>query len=408
MGSDDAGRIAGAGRACLGIIGAGQLGMLLCHAARRLGVRTVVLTPDAAAPGVHVADAALVAATDDADALEQLIASATVITFEFEDVPDTVLARLQAAVDAGRVRVYPEVSVLARLKDKGLQKTWLAETSLPTLPYVLAEPDIDAAALRAGPVTPPLVQKARRGGYDGKGVQILRGDADLARLWPVPSVVEVAVEGCREVGVVIARDGAGELRAYPPVEMDFDPEWNSVYHVATPVALPPDIAARCASVARDAVDALGSRGIFAVELFVTDDQQVFINEISPRVHNSGHLTIEAYGCDQFEQHVRAVIGLPLAAVTPRAPAAVMLNLLYEDDMAPAAAPRPYSAVLAEKPLTVLHWYGKTELRRGRKMGHITALGDTVAAATASAEDGLTRLRRGQLGQIITYSRAGES
>ena len=394
-----------AGAKRLGIIGGGQLGMLLCQAARKLDLHTVVLTPDATAPAVHEADTALVAAYDDPRTLAEFIDQCDVITFEFEAVPDATLEQLAAAVEGRDVEVHPEIDTLRLLKDKGTQKCWLEEKGLPTLPFKLLDPDTTADSLLSGELQLPLVQKTRSGGYDGKGVQLLPTRESLESLWPVASLVEPLLKDCIEVGVVIASNGSGTLRAYPPVSMEFDPEFNAVLTVTSPAQVDADVQARCADIANDAVAALGSAGVFAVELFVTTDEEIFINEISPRVHNSGHLTIEGFKHDQFEQHARAVTGMPLAPIIPRAPAAVMLNLLYRDSMAPAMAPKPYSAELDDRARTCLHWYGKREAVRGRKMGHITALGISAAVAAERTAAGLQRLEAGDLGDLPELNRA---
>ncbi|MCB1842532.1 MAG: ATP-grasp domain-containing protein [Halioglobus sp.] len=378
----------------LGIIGSGQLGMLLCDAARALDIRTMVLSDDPAAPAIYSADAVLVASMQDPRALASMLQQCDTITFEFEAVPDTTLERLSRAVARGSVSVHPAVATLQRLKDKGLQKTWLRESQLPTLPFTLTDADTAADELRAGAIQPPLVQKTRQGGYDGKGVQILLEDADLAKLWPVPGLIEPALIGCTEVAVVVARDTLGTTLAYPPVSMAFDDRLNAVSTVTYPAEVAPDIRAACTGIAERAVNALAAAGVFAVELFVTASGDIFINEISPRVHNAGHLTLTAFEHDQFEQHVRAVMGLPLAPIKPLAPAAVMLNLLYDDSMAPAHTGEPYNMEL--EPQVMLHWYGKQEARDGRKMGHITALGDSPTAALALAHAGLARIRSGEL------------
>ncbi len=396
-------KTAGSASRWLGIIGSGQLGMLLCEAARELGVRTMVLSDDPAAPAIYSADAVLLASMTDPRALADLIQQCAIITFEFEAVPDSTLEYLARAVSRSAISVHPGVATLALLKDKGRQKTWLAESGLPTLPFILTEPDTTAETLLAGPITTPLVQKARQGGYDGKGVQILLQDEDLSQLWPVPGLVEPALLGCTEVAVVVARDTQGNLRAFPPVSMAFDETLNAVSTVTYPAGVAPDTRAACTDIAERAVGALEAVGVFAVELFVSASGDIFINEISPRVHNAGHLTLSGFQHNQFEQHVRAVMGLPLAPIKPLADAAVMLNLLYDDSMAPAHRGQPYSMQLESQ--TVLCWYGKAEARSGRKMGHITALGESPAAALALAHAGLERIRRGELSPTSEQARA---
>ena len=375
----------------VGIIGGGQLGMLLCQAARRLDIHTTVLTDDPTGPAVHTADELLVAGLDDQQAVLELISKSEVITFELEAIPDVTLDTLQQATQRGQVAVNPSVATLARLKDKGLQKTWLSESGLPTLPFVLADETVTAGELQNGEITTPLVQKARQGGYDGKGVQILREQDDLSKLWPVPSVIEPALHNAIEVAVVVVRDTCGNIDAYPPVTMLFDPALNAVSTVTSPGELDSGTQERCHTIACDAVTALGAVGVFAVELFLTEQGELYINEISPRVHNSGHLTIDAFEHDQFEQHIRAITGHPLAPISPQAPAAVMLNLLYDDSQAAAHTGAPYAVALDEQEHTTLHWYGKPDARPGRKMGHITALGRSPEIALERARDGLAYL-----------------
>jgi 5-(carboxyamino)imidazole ribonucleotide synthase len=347
---------------------------------------------------MHTTDALVTAAYDDTAAIATLIEQCDVITFEFEAVPDVTLAQLQSAALAGDVRVYPSTDVMTLIKDKGRQKTWLSEQGLPTLPFVLLDKDEGVAAIKAAGLSAPVVQKTCQGGYDGRGVQVLVDDHALAALWPVESVIEPALDlqQCIEVAVVIAQDADGTQIAYPPVSMDFDPVLNSVKTVVLPARVAEDIQDQCFAVAKRAVASLGSVGVFAVEMFVTPEKAVYINEISPRVHNSGHLTMDAFDHCQFEQHLRAICGLPLAPIKPRSSAGAMLNLLYEDAMAPAQHNRPYSVTLAEQGPVVLHWYGKEEARSGRKMGHINALADNAASALLYTEVGLAKLIRGEL------------
>ncbi|EED36943.1 phosphoribosylaminoimidazole carboxylase atpase subunit [Luminiphilus syltensis NOR5-1B] len=376
----------------LGIIGGGQLGLFLCQRAASLGVTTAVLSPESDCPASHVADLMIAAPMDDGAAVEQLIEASDVITFELEAVPDSTLQQIRDAQEQGRVRSNPDVDLLALIKDKGSQKIWLQQSGLATLPFVMLDADAVAATVLASGIELPLVQKARRGGYDGKGVQILRDQSDLDGLWPVPSYIEPAHTGVTEVAVVIARDTEGRLVSYPPALMDFNSEFNSVETIEYPASLPDTVLRQCADLALEAITALAGVGVFAVELFITEDQQIVINEISPRVHNSGHLTMDGFTHDQFEQHVRAVMGMPLAEPTAVANATVMFNLLYNDRYQNALAPTPYAASLGAG--SVLHWYGKTTPAPGRKMGHLNATGDTLAAAQLSIESALRTLAQG--------------
>ncbi|MEE4173705.1 MAG: ATP-grasp domain-containing protein [Xanthomonadales bacterium] len=366
----------------LGIMGGGQLGMFLCQSARRLGLASVVHEASPAGSALPYADETIVAGLDDPAAIQRLIEASDVVTFELEAIPDESLEQLRAAEAEGKITVHPSIDTLSRFKDKGVQKRWLQAEGLPTLPALTVEHGAIPGELLDGRWPLPVVQKAHRGGYDGKGVQLLRARDDLDRLWDVPSYLEPALDPCRELSVVVARDAAGELAAFPPVSMTFDPRYNAVFSVSSPALAPDTLVREADRIAREAVARLDTPGVFAVELFVDPDDHVTINEISPRVHNSGHLTIEAFQHSQFDQHVRAVMGLPLAPIVPRAPAAEMFNLLYDEGFRSACPSRPGSS---ERGNAVVHWYGKSTGQAGRKMGHITATGPDAVAVQAAAE-----------------------
>ncbi|GHD25124.1 5-(carboxyamino)imidazole ribonucleotide synthase [Halioglobus pacificus] len=379
----------------VGILGGGQLGMLLCLRARQLGIETTVLMDDAESPAAATADNTIIAPMDSLEAVARLINCSDVITFEFEAVNDSVLDAIDAAEARNEVMANPSPAVMRLLKDKGLQKSWLRDEALSTLPFEMLEAGTTLDDLLARPgVAIPFVQKARQGGYDGKGVQIIHNEEEAKNLWPVPSIVEPALIDCVEASVVVVRGTAGDMAAYPAVTMAFEPSLNAVATVISPGEISDTIAAACRELACRAVDALGSAGVFAVELFCTETGEVFINEISPRVHNSGHLTMDGFEHDQFEQHLLAITGRPLAPVTPTAPATVMLNLLYRDDQAPAHTGYVYSAALNDVGSAALHWYGKKDAKPGRKMGHINATGPKTSTALTNAQAALQHVRDG--------------
>lgn len=386
----------------LGIMGGGQLGMLLCEAARSLGITTAVLEPNPAGSALGFADQPIVAALDDLKAVRSLIEASDVITFELEAIPDASLDLLREAEDAGRIAVRPSIETLERFKDKGVQKTWLADEALPTLPSLAVKGGRCPPELEDGRWSLPVVQKAHRGGYDGKGVQLLRTAEDLARLWDVPSYLEPALDPVRELSVVVCRDINGALGHYPPVSMTFDDRYNAVHSVTSPAEADPALVAEAQRVALDAVARLDTPGVFAVELFVDANDAVTINEISPRVHNSGHLTLEAFDRSQFTLHVAAVMGFPVEAPRPERPFAEMLNILYEDGIEAACPPAPrIDAVYwetnhaanrrGEDTLCRVYWYGKSTGQAGRKMGHITAAGSSAAAVRVAAQTALAQL-----------------
>lgn len=372
-------------------MGGGQLGMFLCQRARELGVATTVMEANPSGSALPYADESIVAELGDPEALERLIAASDVVTFELEAIPDESLARLREAEADGRIAVRPSADTLALFKDKGVQKRWLAEQGLPSLPFLDVSGGRVPDALERGDWTLPVVQKAHRGGYDGRGVQLLRTLADLETLWDVPSYLEPALDPCRELSVVVARDTAGTLRAYPPVSMTFDERYNAVYSVSSPAQAEPALVERAREIALEAIGRLDTPGVFAVELFIDPQDRVTINEISPRVHNSGHLGIEGFDHDQFEQHVRAVMDMNLQETTAAAPAAVMLNILYDERLRDACPRRPgVVEVPGETPVRI-HWYGKSPGQAGRKMGHLTATGNDVPSAMTAAESALKAL-----------------
>lgn len=368
----------------IGIIGGGQLGLFLGRAARDLELDAVIMVPEADAPAAAWATQLVVGATDDVAAVRQLIASSDVITFEIETVSEAVLNCLVTSESKGEVMVRPSVQVLRTIKNKAVQKTWMRDHDLPTLPFVvLADGSGDWAALteQLGPV---LVQKAQQGGYDGRGVQRVES-ADA--LWPVASLVEPYLANRREVAIVIARGVDGETRCYEPVSMEFHPEQHILEEVHAPADIPASVATRAREIAERTVTALDGVGIFSIEMFVTEQDEVLINEISPRVHNAGHYTLEACATSQFEQHLRAVAGLPLGPVDQKR-AAVMRNLL-----AAPGVPVGTRQAIGITPTTDawLHWYGKREAKPWRKMGHLTCLHDSTGQAARLAHDVTDRL-----------------
>ncbi len=372
----------------LGIVGGGQLGMYLSQAAARLGIDTCVLTEEADAPAAGFATELIVGDPGDYDTLEKLIEASDVVTFDKEDIPNESLMQLRLAANQRRIEIRPGAETLFLLKDKGQQKTWLAENKFPTLPFKLLQGQLSQAERDAlgEQFGLPLVQKARCGGYDGRGVQIID---NLDQMWDTPSLVEPFLAGTQEIAVLLARDVEGNTEAWPTFGMDFDPKLNSVTTVYTPASIPDSLAKEAVALGIDVITALGSVGVFAIEMFIDDDGALQVNEISPRVHNSGHLTMEASPVGQFEQHVRAVCGLSLGDVSDTQPAA-MSNILYREAYREACPPQPEAQTGEEENVT-LHWYGKPPGRPGRKMGHITALAADPQEACRLAQEALENL-----------------
>lgn len=368
----------------LGIVGGGQLGYFLCAAARHLGVRTTVLDPFQACPAARSADRLLVGRFDDLEAAAALVDECDVLTFEIETVAPEVLKHLGSRALAGDIRVAPGAETLLVLQNKALQKHWLVRHGIPTSAYLhLPGGPLDGAALveRFGL---PLVQKATLGGFDGRGVQIVRSRTELDGLWQTPSIIEAFVPQALELSVLIARGLDGSVRDYEPVLLQMDGACNALSTVTTPAPVSEQVKRSARRLATEIVSQLEGVGLFAVEMFVTSDGEALVNEVSPRVHNSGHLTLEANETSQFAQHVRAVLGLPLGSTRQRVPAAVMKNLLYDDCFESLDDVDGFDS-LDTRSGTAVHWYGKRGNRRFRKVGHVTAVGETPEAAGRRAE-----------------------
>lgn len=362
--------------ATLGVLGGGQLGRYFVMAARTMGYRTIVLEPDPGAPAGAAADVHLAAAYDDPEALATLARECAVVTTEFENPPATSLAHL-----AEHVPVRPSPHAIGITQDRRLEKRFLAGAGIPVAPFAVIEqePDLDPAALAH--VTFPAILKTARLGYDGKGQITVASAADLAGAWEqlgrVPCVVEQRLPLDREVSVVLARGLDGACAVHPTVAnthvagiLDLTvvpaPDADDDHHAAADLAV---------SIAR----ALDYVGVLAVEMFVVAGRLV-VNELAPRPHNSGHWTLDAAATSQFEQQVRAVCGLPLGDPSLVGGGAAMVNLLGDEW---AGGDPDWAAALAD-PGAHLHLYGKAEPRPGRKMGHLTTLAASPAAAAALA------------------------
>jgi 5-(carboxyamino)imidazole ribonucleotide synthase len=360
----------------LGVLGGGQLGRMFALAARRLGYRVGVLAPGSDGPAGQVADLVVDAAYDDLAAVEDFARQVDVLTFEFENVS---AAAVEAA--ARHVPVRPAGSFLHLTQDRAREKEGLRALGLPTAPFaVLREEDDLAAAAKA--IGFPAILKTSSWGYDGLGQRRIEDAGGLAAAWEdldrLPCVLEGLVPFVEELSVVGARGVDGDLALYEPVLNRHERHILDLTLCPAPVAAATLDAAH--DIARTILEVHEVVGVLCVELFLLAGGALVVNEIAPRPHNSGHLTIDAHACSQFEQQVRAVCGLPLGSTARRAPAAAMANLL--GDLWLDGTP-DWSAVFAA-PGVALHLYGKTEARRGRKMGHLTVVDQDLAGAERRA------------------------
>lgn len=349
-------------RKTLGILGGGQLGRMSALAAARLGIQTIVLTPEANSPAAQVAAATIVAPFEDKKALKALAERVDVITYEFENIPVESIRYLQSLRP-----VLPDDRLLEIAQHRISEKTFLNEINIPTARWtrITSAEGIREALLEWG--ARQGVLKTTRFGYDGKGQCTVRLDSDMIEKWvglqTSEAILEEHIDFTCEISVIVARDKLGQCAVYGPVLNEH--REHILARSTVPAAIPGEMAKTSLDLGMRLAEAVDLVGVLALEMFVTRDGQILANEIAPRTHNSGHWTIDACAVSQFEQHVRTVCGLPVGDPA-RHSAAIMLNLIGAD------------VGQASKFLDVknacVHLYGKHEVRKGRKMGHITVLG----------------------------------
>lgn len=366
----------------IGIIGGGQLGKMLIEASRPWNNKNIVLESSADCPASLVADEVIEGSLYDADAIRSLAQKCDVLTFEIEHINCEVLLELEAE---GK-NIIPSPRVLKVIQDKGLQKQFYSELQLNTAPYILIETQEELLANMHTFTGDKLVVKSRTGGYDGKGVRIVnKSEVQSGNfILTYPAVIEQFYEDVSEFAVIVARDGKGAIKTFPLIEMFFNPESNLVEFLFSPARISEEVAAQCTDLAIKAISGFDGVGLFAVELFVTQSNEVLINEIAPRPHNSGHHTIECCYTSQFEQLNRILLDLPLGSTDLIEPAA-MINLVGGPSLAGA-----YQLTHADKILQMegvyIHLYNKKEIRPARKMGHITVMAKDLETLLSKASE----------------------
>lgn len=378
----------------LGIIGGGQLARMTALAAAQLGCDTAILERSLDCPAVPLATEAVSADWSDPRVLCDFARQCDALTLENEFVPVDALA----AVESAGHRLYPRAATMRLVQDKFRQKQVLAGAGLPVAPFARVEHPEDIARF-AAESSWPVVLKAREGGYDGKGNATVRSAAEAVPAWQQLNgasralYVEAWCPFERELAVIVTRGADGATVTYPVVETIQREHICRI--VRAPADVPAAVAHQAAAIAGRAIEAVDGVGSWGVELFVLGDGAIWINELAPRVHNSGHYSIEGCLCSQFENHVRAILGWPLGASSLSNPAAVMVNLIAENE-GPGHPAGVHQALAV--PGAHLHLYGKSVARAGRKMGHVTALGSTVAEAETIAQRAADHIRFGNSGQ----------
>ena len=347
-----------------GILGGGQLGRMLLQAAANYVVETFVLENDEHCPAAHLCHHFIKSEIKDFDTVYNFGKGLDVMTIEIEAVNIEALERLQSE----GVRIIPKPSAVKTIKNKIRQKEFYKASGIPSPEFVITGSKNE---IKNHTDFLPAVHKLGEGGYDGKGVQVVKSESDIEKGFDAPSVLERMVDIKKEIAIIVAMNEQGDIAIYPPAEMVFDPVLNLLDYQLAPAELPEKILWKAEAIALGIVKAFGSAGLFAVEMFVDNDDNVWANETAPRVHNSGHHTIEANYCSQYDMLWRIMLQLPLGNTECILPAS-LVNLIGEKDCSGPAVYEGLDEVMKMENVFV-HLYGKTETKPGRKMGHVTII-----------------------------------
>lgn len=364
----------------LGILGGGQLGKMLLTETRKFDITTKVLDPSADAPCRIACNTFVQGALTDFDTVYNFGKEVDVLTIEIENVNVDALKKLQSE----GVKVYPTPQTIELIQNKATQKQFYATHNIPTAPFLRFESLTNLQqAVANEQITLPFVWKSARFGYDGNGVKIVRQLPDLSLLPEGECIAENLVPFAKELAVIVARNVSGEATTYPVVEMEFHPEANQVEYVLCPARISEEIAQKARAIAVQVAQAFQVVGLLAVELFLTAEGEVLVNEVAPRPHNSGHYSIEAAYTNQFEQHLRAILDLPLGNTDSKV-AGVMVNLVGAEGYQGDVIYENIEQILAMEGVTP-HIYGKRQTRPFRKMGHVTIVNKDIEKARVIAE-----------------------
>ncbi|MCU0446280.1 MAG: 5-(carboxyamino)imidazole ribonucleotide synthase [Microscillaceae bacterium] len=357
----------------IGVLGGGQLGRMLIQSAINWNVEVHILDPDPQAPCKYLTGFFSIGKLTDYQTVYQFGKKLDLITIEIENVNVEALKKLESE---GK-KIFPQPHIIELIQDKGAQKLFYQTHQIPTSPFQMLDNRADLLEkIKNNSLSKIYFQKLRRGGYDGRGVLKIDEKTDFDQAFDEPSFIEEGVEVAKEISVIVARNAAGEIQTFPVVEMVFNPQYNLVDYLFAPAEVSDNQANTAQELAQSIIQKLDMVGILAVEMFITPQGEVLVNEIAPRPHNSGHHTIEANITSQYEQHLRAILNFPLGNTDTRAVAA-MLNLIGEPGFTGEARYEGIEQVLAQAGVYV-HLYGKKITKPGRKMGHITILADSVA------------------------------
>ena len=364
----------------LGIITGGQLGKMLIQEASKWAIDTAVLDNDEECPARAIATHYVKGSHLDFDAVYQFGKTVDLLTFEIESINVEALKKLKSE----GVNIQPDPYILELIQDKGLQKQFYSQNSIPTSDYTLYETDTAIQeAIQKGELHFPFVQKLRKGGYDGRGVAVVNGPDDLNKILPGASLVEHKVEIFKEISVIVARNKDGQVMCYPVVEMVFDHKANLVDKLVCPSTITDEQSEKALRIASEIITLMDMQGLLAVEFFIDSKGEVLVNEMAPRTHNSGHHSIESIVTSQFEQHLRAILNLPLGSTQQMMPA-VMVNVLGAEGYEGPVLYEGIRECMAIDGVNI-HLYVKKITKPYRKMGHVTIVSDTIERALEKAE-----------------------
>ena len=364
----------------LGILGGGQLGKMLLYETRKFDIKTNVLDPSKEAPSKIACDHFEIGDLMDFDTVYNFGKKVDVLTFEIELVNIEALEKLE---NEGII-VYPSSKTLRNINDKITQKQFYQTHQIPTSPFQIFNSKNNLLqAISNQDLSFPFVWKQSKGGYDGMGVNIIRKKEDLNQLRNVPCIAEKLITFKNELAVIVTRNPKGEIKTYPVVEMEFHPEANQVEYVICPARIDNKVAEKARAIAVKVSKAFEHVGLLAVELFQTEDDEIMVNEVAPRPHNSGHYSIEGSVTNQFEQHLRAILNLPLGETNSKI-AAIMVNLVGEEGYTGNVQYKNMENILNLEGVSP-HIYGKKQTRPFRKMGHVTIVNKDIDKAHKIAE-----------------------
>ena len=362
----------------LGILGGGQLGKMLLAETRKFDIQTYILDSSKEAPSQFGATQFFIGDLMDFDAVYHFGKKVNLLTIEIENVNLDALDKLESE----GLPVFPSPKTLRLIQNKGVQKDFYVENNIPTSKHKRFE-NLENLKSEIETLLFPFVWKCTQFGYDGNGVKVVRSYSDLDNLPNVECIAEEMVPFKNELAVIVARSASGEVKTYPVVEMEFHPEANQVEYVLCPARIDQKIAQKAQEIALKVSEAFNHVGLLAVEMFQTENDEILVNEVAPRPHNSGHHTIEASYTSQFENHLRAILNLPLGSTASKV-AGIMVNLVGEEGFSGPVTYQNIDKIMAIDGVTT-HIYGKRETRPFRKMGHVTIVNENMTEARKIAE-----------------------